>query len=65
MERKIGESFEFLGYTLKVKENKSANCNSCFFAEHGLRCGNRKIDTLTGRCLERSDGKDVVFIECE
>lgn len=63
MERKIGEEFDFLGYTLKTEKPKLATCNGCFFFEHRLACSKKEINDIIGECSEflRSDGNVVIF----
>ena len=60
MERKIGEEFEFNGYTLIVSES-AFTCNGCFFNEHNIACHHKEIIDITGYC--HSDFRDVVFKE--
>lgn len=61
MERKIGETFEFEGKTLRVEENKCASCDGCFFERKCSKYQSKKA----GECSEydRSDNKNVIFIE--
>lgn len=63
MERKIGEKFNFLGYTLKTEKSKSGNCDECFFYRHKLACYHTEIRDITGECMRclRQDGNNVIF----
>ena len=62
MERKIGETFEFEGKKIEVKA-ASNGCDGCFF--EGKCC----IDSaeLLGTCGagDRTDGKNVIFVEVQ
>lgn len=61
MERKIGEEFEFIGYTLIVSEH-ACDCKGCFFYEHDLACLRKEIMDITGGCF--GEGKPgVIFKE--
>ena len=60
MERKIGEEFEFLGYTLIVSES-TFTCKGCFFYEHNIACDNKEIIGITGDC--RLGNRDIIFKE--
>ena len=62
MERKIGETFEFEGKRLIVKEKRN-DCDGCFFDGQCYNC--RK--EIAGNCSEwnRSDHKEVIFIEVQ
>lgn len=61
MERKIGETFEFEGKTLQVKESSSSGCNGCFFDEQRILCSKN----VAGYCdfKFRTDKKKVIFVE--
>lgn len=63
MERKIGETFEFEGKKLQVKESEEGSCNFCFFNEE---CKNRNLH-VSGACdgAWRDDGKNVIFVEVQ
>lgn len=63
MERKIGETFEFEGKKLRVKESEEGSCNFCFFNEE---CKNRNLH-VSGACdgAWRDDGKNVIFVEVQ
>lgn len=62
MERKIGETFEFEGKKIEVK-TASNGCDGCFLKE---KCC---IDSagLVGTCGagDRTDGKNVIFVEVQ
>ena len=58
MERKIGEQFEFIGYTLIVSES-TCTCNGCFFNEHNIACDNKEIIDITGYCHWYN--RDIIF----
>ena len=62
MERKIGETFEFEGKTLQVKEIAEHTCEGCFFTK---LCNEKISIGVTGNCFDRSDNKDVIFVECK
>lgn len=61
MERKIGETFEYEGKKLQVKESASSGCDRCFFDEQCLPL--RK--EVAGECEfeYRTDKKEVIFVE--
>lgn len=61
MERKIGETFEYEGKKLQVKESERISCYGCFFDEQCLPL--RK--EVAGECESeyRTDKKEVVFVE--
>ena len=61
MERKIGETFEFEGKKLQVKESERVSCYGCFFDEQCLP--SRK--EVAGECEfeYRTDKKEVIFVE--
>ena len=61
MERKIGETFEFEGKKLQVKESERVSCYGCFFDEQCLPL--RK--EVAGECESeyRTDKKEVIFVE--
>ena len=63
MERKIGDTFEFEGKKLKVKESASNGCDGCFFY---MKCSSITMG-LSGECEvdARDDGKDVIFVEVQ
>ena len=63
MERKIGETFEFEGKKLQVKESEEGSCNFCFF---NAECKNRNLH-VSGACdgAWREDGKNVIFVEVQ
>ena len=60
MERKIGETFEYEGKTLQVKEIEEHTCKGCFF---GDGCDTELHIGVTGECLDRTDGKEVIYVE--
>ena len=61
MERKIGETFEYEGKKLQVKESERVSCYGCFFDEQCLPL--RK--EVAGECEfeNRADNKEVIFVE--
>ena len=60
MERKIGETFEFEGKWLKVKEEVGCDsCTGCYFLP--MDCGNFRSFIGVCRDTKRSDSKGVVF----
>lgn len=61
MERKIGETFEYEGKKLQVKESERISCYGCFFDEQCLPL--RK--EVAGECEfeYRTDKKEVIFVE--
>lgn len=61
MERKIGETFEFKGKTLQVKESSSSGCDGCYFDEQHIPCSKY----VAGYCgfKFRTDKKKVIFVE--
>ena len=63
MERKIGDTFEFEGKKLQVKESASNGCDGCFFC---MKCSSITMG-LSGECEvdARDDGKDVIFVEIQ
>ena len=63
MERRIGDTFEHEGKTLKVVENKCGLCDGCFF----MRTCNVSLDEKLGFCEpdSRSDNKKVIFVEVQ
>ena len=63
MERKIGETFEYEGKKLQVKESTSNSCDGCFFY---MKCSSITMG-LSGECEvdARDDGKDVIFVEIQ
>lgn len=64
MERKIGEVFDFEGKKLKAVETHTGTCYGCFFKKN---CVRSKVIPVAGQCYcsERTDKKQVVFIEAE
>lgn len=64
MERKIGEVFDFEGKKLKAIETHTGTCYGCFFKKN---CVRSKVIPVAGQCYcsERTDKKQVVFIEAE
>lgn len=64
MERKIGEKFDFLGYTLIIEKSKLGTCNECFFYQHRLVCSNKQIQDIIGKCKQftRQDRNNIIFI---
>ena len=63
MERKIGDTFEFEGKKLQVKESASNGCDGCFFY---MKCSSITME-LSGECEVdvRDDGKNVIFVEVQ
>ena len=63
MERKIGETFEYEGKTLKVKEDKNGSCHDCFFNK---KC-TLPVIKIVGKCDadNREDGKSIIFVEVQ
>lgn len=63
MERKIGETFEFEGKKLQVKESHRYSCDGCFFNGHCEHSSN----PIIGLCEkdQREDEKDVIFVEVQ
>ena len=63
MERKIGDTFEFEGKKLQVKESASNGCDGCFFY---MKCSSITMG-LSGECEvdARDDGKDIIFVEVQ
>ena len=61
MERKIGETFDFEGKTLQVKESKRVCCDGCFFDG---KCYSSRQE-VAGHCeaVNRGDNKEVIFVE--
>lgn len=61
MERKIGETFDFEGKTLQVKESERVCCDGCFFDE---KCYSLRQE-VAGHCeaINRGDNKEVIFVE--
>lgn len=55
MERKIGETFDFIGTTLEVVEQDL--CEGCYF--FNTDCA--RFQYIRGECGARSDGKYVIF----
>ncbi len=65
MELKVGEEFDFFGYTLKVEKSQLRDCFKCFFCRHGLACYLDQINYAIGPCINylRSDDSHVIFKE--
>lgn len=63
MERKIGETFDFEGKTLQVKESAYSGCDGCFFEGKCLSYSKK----LAGLCEfeNRTDKKEVIFVEVQ
>ena len=63
MERKIGETFEYEGKKLQVKESHRYSCDGCFFNGHCEHSSN----PIIGLCEkdQREDEKDVIFVEVQ
>ena len=63
MERKIGQTFEYEGKKLQVKESASFSCDGCFFNN---QCNPCDIDVI-GFCgfNFRTDKKKVIFVEVQ
>ena len=63
MERKIGETFEFEGKNLQVRENVCHSCAGCFLDG---KC-TRDNMSITGHCegFERDDSTEVIFVEVQ
>ena len=61
MERKIGDTFDFEGKTLQVKESERVCCDGCFFDE---KCYSLRQE-VAGHCeaVNRGDNKEVIFVE--
>lgn len=61
MERKIGETFDFEGKTLQVKESERVCCDGCFFDG---KCYSLRQE-VAGHCeaVNRGDNKEVIFVE--
>lgn len=61
MERKIGETFDFEGKTLQVKESERVCCDGCFFDG---KCYSLRQE-VAGHCeaVNRGDEKEVIFVE--
>ena len=64
MERKIGEVFDFEGKKLKAIETHTGTCYGCFFKKN---CVRSKVIPVAGQCYcnERTDKKQVIFVEAE
>lgn len=62
MERKIGETFEFEGKTLRVTEIKEHTCEGCFFKG---KCVRAIVNKEAGECFDRVDKKNVIFFPIE
>lgn len=63
MERKIGETFEYEGKNLQVKETSRVSCEGCFFEGQCPQIAKKKA----GHCdaVDRDDNKQVIFVEAE
>ena len=63
MERKIGQTFEYEGKKLQVKESASFSCDGCFFNNQRNPCDR----DVTGFCgfNFRTDKKKVIFVEVQ
>lgn len=63
MERKIGETFDFEGKTLQVKESERVCCDGCFFDG---KCYSLRLE-VAGHCkaVNRVDNKEVIFVEVQ
>ena len=63
MERKIGETFEYEGKKLQVRESHRYSCDGCFFNGHCEHSSN----PIIGLCEkdQREDEKDVIFVEVQ
>ena len=63
MERKIGQTFEYEGKKLQVKESERVSCYGCFFDEQCMPLC--KCKEVAGECESenRADNKEVVFVE--
>lgn len=61
MERKIGETFDFEGKTLQVKESERVCCDGCFFDG---KCYSSRQE-VAGHCeaVNRGDNKEIIFVE--
>ena len=61
MERKIGETFDYEGKTLQVKESEFPSCDGCFFDG---KCYSPRQE-VAGHCEtdNRGDNKEVIFVE--
>lgn len=61
MERKIGDTFDFEGKTLQVKESERVCCDGCFFDG---KCYSSRQE-VAGHCeaVNRGDNKEVIFVE--
>ena len=63
MERKIGQTFEYEGKKLQVKESASFSCDGCFFNNQSNPC-NRDVTGFCGYNF-RTDKKKVIFVEVQ
>ena len=56
MERKVGETFEYEGHTLKVE--KSSICSDCYFNDNQYN-----LKKKFGECIRnyRADNNNVIF----
>lgn len=59
MNRKIGETLDYIGYKLRVDKNEGNNCEGCFFSEYGFECAYEEVMSETGNC------DNVVFTNIE
>lgn len=62
-ERKIGETFDYEGKTLQVKESEHGSCGGCFFDG---KCYSLR-EEVAGNCeaVNRGDNKEVIFMELQ
>ena len=62
MERKIGETFEYMDSTIQTI-NDGGTCEGCFF--YNMHCYKKDIEAITGECLDnyRDDKTNVKFIK--
>lgn len=66
MERVVGEVFDFEGTMLRVKDTgRETSCNGCYLDESEHECCDKPNPDCIGHCYgpERSDGKNVIFVE--
>ena len=63
MERKIGQTFEYEGKKLQVKESASFSCDGCFFNNQRNPC-DRDVAGFCGFNF-RTDKKKVIFVEVQ
>ena len=68
MERKVGETFEFEGVKLQVKDiENNLSCCGCYFFEFERTCNTVNCKNQAGACvrIDRTDNKTVIFVEVE